>query len=61
MRTAKNGKVADFYERAGFVPLDKEEASATFCHDLGEIADAPGHVALTEHFGDLHHGHEGDN
>lgn len=56
--TAKNGKVADFYERAGFVPLDSGPDGATFRHDLGTIPDPPEHVALTEHFGDHRQGDE---
>ncbi|WP_210594397.1 HAD family hydrolase [Streptomyces sp. GESEQ-35] len=60
-RTAKNGKVADFYQRAGFVPLEAGQDRATFRHDLGVIADPPEHVALTEHFGDSRQGNEGVN
>lgn len=59
--TAKNGKVADFYERSGFVALDAGPHGATFRHDLGVIADPPEHVALVEDFGERGPSDEGDN
>lgn len=60
VRTAKNGKVADFYTRAGFETVGADAAGpeavgekpALFRHALDELPEAPGHVHLTEEFGD---------
>ncbi|MCM3922994.1 HAD-IIIC family phosphatase [Frankia sp. AiPs1] len=49
-RTAKNGKVADFYPQAGFVTLSADEAGAQFRHDLCDLPAAPPHVRLTARF-----------
>jgi hypothetical protein len=54
LRTAKNGKVADFYQRAGFAADPAEgpdDGPRIFRHRLHEIAEAPGHVRLIEEFG----------
>ncbi len=47
--TAKNGIVADFYPRYGFVPTDGTGTS--FRHDLVDIVAVPEHVDLTTDFG----------
>ncbi|OHV40355.1 methoxymalonyl-ACP biosynthesis protein FkbH [Parafrankia colletiae] len=45
--TPRNGKVRDFYPRAGFVPVGAPTAQgAVFRHDLTEILPPPDHVAL---------------
>ncbi|NUU20362.1 MAG: HAD-IIIC family phosphatase, partial [Streptomycetaceae bacterium] len=41
--SAKNGKVADFYPRAGFTAVGGD---GDFRHDLQDIPEAPKHVAL---------------
>jgi FkbH-like protein len=48
--TAKNGNVKDFYLRNGFTPVAAEGdgTTATFRHDLLEIAAPPEHVRLIE-------------
>ncbi|QEU95746.1 HAD-IIIC family phosphatase [Streptomyces kanamyceticus] len=53
-RTAKNAKVADLYTRSGFEAVGDApgEGPAVFRHQLGELPEAPGHVHLTEEFGD---------
>jgi predicted enzyme involved in methoxymalonyl-ACP biosynthesis len=46
--TPKNGNVKDFYLRNGFTPVEADGTTATFRHDLAEIAEPPEHVRLTE-------------
>ncbi len=49
-RTAKNGKVADFYPRGGFETVTAGEEAAEFRHDLAELPGAAGHIRLTARF-----------
>ncbi|WP_018506021.1 HAD-IIIC family phosphatase [Parafrankia discariae] len=49
-RTAKNGKVADFYPRAGFAAVSADDAGARFRHDLRDLPEPPPHVRLTARF-----------
>jgi FkbH-like protein len=49
-KTAKNGKVSEFYPRNGFRLVDDDGSVTTFRHDLREILEPPGHVELTESF-----------
>lgn len=47
---AKNAKVADFYQRHGFVPVSRNDTFTTFRHDLVAIPAMPGHVSMTVSF-----------
>lgn len=49
-RTAKNGKVAEFYVKNGFTVVSEDDNGGTYRHDLTEIAAAPEHIDLTVHF-----------
>ncbi|WP_214103100.1 HAD-IIIC family phosphatase [Acrocarpospora catenulata] len=51
-RTAKNGKVADFYPRAGFETVSAGPAEAEFRHDLARTPDAVPHIRLSADFGE---------
>lgn len=46
-RTAKNGRVRDFYPRAGFTTVQDDGDTAVFRHDLTELPAPPQHVELT--------------
>ncbi len=50
--TAKNGKVKDFYPRHGFTPAGEDDGVLGFRHDLAELPAHPGHIKLTERFGE---------
>ncbi|MFD3533731.1 HAD-IIIC family phosphatase [Streptomyces sp. NPDC058664] len=49
-RTAKNGKVADFYPRAGFAVVDAGEDAAAFRHGLDPLPEPADHIRLTARF-----------
>lgn len=49
-RTAKNGKVADFYPRSGFTTAAFDEAAAAYRHDLEPLPPAVDHIRLTARF-----------
>ncbi|MFC9295702.1 HAD-IIIC family phosphatase [Streptomyces sp. NPDC057011] len=49
-RTAKNGKVADFYPRSGFATVTSDEASAAYRHDLEPLPRPADHIRLTARF-----------
>lgn len=51
-RTAKNGKVAEFYVKNGFTVVTEDDTGGTYRHDLESIGAAPEHVDLTAHFGE---------
>lgn len=46
-RSPKNGKVAEFYPRAGFTAVDDDGTTATFRHDLATLPQPAPHVRLT--------------
>lgn len=48
--SAKNGKVAQFYPRHGFVKFTEDDGGTTFRHDLTEMLPVPDHVTVTETF-----------
>ncbi|MFF2808885.1 HAD-IIIC family phosphatase [Streptomyces sp. NPDC058000] len=52
-RTAKNGKVKDFYPRGGFTPAGDRDGTATFRHALADVLPVPDHIHLTEQLEDL--------
>jgi predicted enzyme involved in methoxymalonyl-ACP biosynthesis len=45
--TTKNGKVRDFLPSIGFTTTADDGDTATFRHDLTDIAPPPEHVGLT--------------
>ncbi|MGW4161942.1 HAD-IIIC family phosphatase [Streptomyces sp. NPDC004788] len=49
-RTAKNGKVADFYPRAGFAVVDADEDATAFRHGLDPLPEPADHIRLTARF-----------
>ncbi|MDJ1137470.1 HAD-IIIC family phosphatase [Streptomyces iconiensis] len=49
-RTAKNGKVAGFYPRAGFEVVAEDASHAAFRHMLGPLPRPVGHIRLTACF-----------
>ncbi|MEU6882672.1 HAD-IIIC family phosphatase [Streptomyces sp. NPDC046712] len=49
-RTAKNGKVADFYPRAGFAEVDTHPDAAAFRHGLDPLPEPADHIRLTARF-----------
>ncbi|MGW1752486.1 HAD-IIIC family phosphatase [Streptomyces sp. NPDC002092] len=49
-RTSKNGKVADFYPRAGFETVTADEDTAVFRHDLAVLPGPAGYIRLTARF-----------
>ncbi|MFJ6217192.1 HAD-IIIC family phosphatase [Streptomyces sp. NPDC092296] len=51
-RSAKNGKVADFYPRAGFETVEADDAAAVFRYAAGPLPAPAGHIRLTAHFGE---------
>ncbi len=51
-KSAKNAKVADFYVRNGFTPVEDDGTSATFRRALDTLEDPPPHIRLTERYED---------
>jgi FkbH-like protein len=49
-RSARNGKVADFWAGLGFDLVDDDGTTRTYHHDLHEIPEPPEHVRLTDSF-----------
>jgi FkbH-like protein len=49
-KSAKNGKVSDFYPRNGFRPAGEDGPVTTYRHDLTQIPPPPETVTLTESF-----------
>lgn len=49
-RTAKNGKVADFYPRSGFTTVAFDERSAAYRHGLDPLPRPADHIRLTARF-----------
>jgi FkbH-like protein len=45
-RSPKNGKVADFYPRAGFTAVEGDGTTTTFRHDLATLPEPARHVRL---------------
>ncbi|MFJ8017175.1 HAD-IIIC family phosphatase [Streptomyces sp. NPDC096339] len=53
-RTAKNGKVADFYPRSGFSTVAFDEKAAAYRHALEPLPEPAAHVRLTARFDSVH-------